>query len=101
MEKHLALINKSDKRVKNVIIVDDINDEIIAIYSNETIQAVEVKDKQIVYVNGIWDGKTFKQPDLDYLIEIGVYPSKEKLAEIKKLEDEIASNLLTDSNDLG
>lgn len=101
MEKKLALIDAQNNRVKSVIVVDEINDEVIENYSTKDLYAVEVKNNETVYVNGFYDGKTFFQPDVDYLIEIGVYPSKEELARIKKEEEKIAAQLKTEEEAIG
>ena len=71
MEKHIALINKTTKRVVNVLIVDSIDKDYIKQFATDELDAIAVKDST-PYINGLWDGKEFSEPTNDYLIEIGL-----------------------------
>ena len=71
MEKHIALVNKTTKRVVNVLIVDSIDKDYIKQFATDELDAIAVKDST-PYINGLWDGKEFSEPTNDYLIEIGL-----------------------------
>jgi hypothetical protein len=77
MEKQIALIDKTNNRVKNVLVVETLDNDFIQAWANETTLVVPVTDTP-AYVYGIFDGTTFAAPDEAYLIEIGVLqPSEE------------------------
>ena len=82
MEKQIALVSKSDNRVKNVLIVDSFDD--IDSFKTEELDAVAV-DKSQPHLHGLWDGKKFAEPTQDYLIEIGllVIPEEPVIDEAK------------------
>ena len=71
MEKQIALVNKTTKRVVNVLIVDSIDKDYIKQFATDELDAIAVKDST-PHINGLWDGKEFSQPTEDYLIEIGL-----------------------------
>ena len=71
MEKQIALVNKTNKRVISVLIVDSLDKSCIQQWATSEIDVVPVKDS-IPYVNGLFDGKEFTQPTEKYLIEIGL-----------------------------
>jgi hypothetical protein len=71
MEKQIALINKTTKRVENVLVVDSLDKSHIDQWATDELDVIAVKDST-PYVNGLWDGKEFSQPTEDYLIEIGL-----------------------------
>ena len=71
MEKHIALINKTNNRVVNVLIVDDLGADRIKQFETDECKVIAVKDS-VPHINGLWDGKTFTEPTNDYLIEIGL-----------------------------
>ena len=71
MEKQIALVNKTTKRVVNVLIVDTLDKLHIDQWATDELDVVAVKDS-IPYVNGLWDGKEFTPPDNEYLKEIGL-----------------------------
>jgi hypothetical protein len=71
MEKQIALINKTTKRVENVLVVDSLEKSHIAQWATDELDVIAVKDST-PHINGLWDGKEFSQPTEDYLIEIGL-----------------------------
>jgi len=71
MEKQIALVDKTSKRVLNVLVVDDLDKDYIAQWATNECDVVAVKDTT-PYVNGLWDGKEFTPPDNEYLISIGL-----------------------------
>lgn len=71
MEKQIALVNKINNRVVNVLVVDDLDKDYISQFATDDCDVVAVKDTT-PYINGLWDGKKFSQPTEDYLIEIGL-----------------------------
>lgn len=71
MEKQIALIRKSDKRVDNILIVDSLEKSHIEQWATDSLDVVAVKDS-IPYLHGLWDGKEFTAPDNDYLKSIGL-----------------------------
>jgi hypothetical protein len=71
MEKQIALINKTTKRVENVLVVDSLEKSHIDQWATNELDVIAVKDST-PYVNGLWDGKEFSQPDNEYLISIGL-----------------------------
>jgi hypothetical protein len=71
MEKQIALINKTTKRVVNVLIVDSIDKDYIKQFSTDELDVVVVKDS-IPHIYGLWNGKEFSEPTESYLIEIGL-----------------------------
>lgn len=70
MEKQIALIRKSDNRVVNVLVVESLDKENIRAFATDELDVVAV-GKSIPYINGLWDGKEFIPPTIDYLVEIG------------------------------
>lgn len=71
MEKQIALVNKTNKRVIGVSIVDSLDKSYIQQWATSEIDVVPVKD-YIPYVNGLFDGKEFTPPTEEYLIEMGL-----------------------------
>ena len=71
MEKQIALVSKTDKRVINVLIVDSLDKSYIQQWATNEIDVVAVKDST-PHVNGLFDGKEFFPPTEEYLIEIGL-----------------------------
>lgn len=71
MEKQIALVSKTDKRVLNVLVVDNLDKDYIAQFATAKCDVVAVKDTT-PHINGLWDGKKFTEPTNDYLIEIGL-----------------------------
>ena len=71
MEKQIALIDKANNRVKNVLVVETLDNDFIQAWANETTLVVPITNSP-AYVHGIFDGTTFATPDDDYLLEIGV-----------------------------
>lgn len=69
MEKHIALVRKSDQRVENILIVDSLNS--IDKWATDALDVVPVTDST-PYVHGLWDGVKFHSPDNDYLKSIGL-----------------------------
>lgn len=98
MEKQIALISKSDNRVKNVLIVDSFDD--LDSFKTEELDAIAV-DKSQPHLHGLWDGKKFTEPSQDYLIEIGLLtlpaePTEEEIARKALREATIAKLGLTE-----
>jgi hypothetical protein len=71
MEKQIALINKTNQRVINVLVVETLDKSHIDQWATNELDVIAVKDST-PYVNGLWDGKEFSQPDNEYLISIGL-----------------------------
>lgn len=71
MEKQIALINKQTKRVENVLVVDSLDKDKIKAFETESCDVVAIKDS-VAHINGLWDGKEFIPPTVEYLIEIGL-----------------------------
>jgi hypothetical protein len=71
MEKQIALVNKSNKRVVSVLVVDNLDKDYISQFATNECDVVALKDT-IAYVNGLFDGKKFTPPTIDYLMEIGL-----------------------------
>ena len=71
MEKQIALINKENKRVISVLVVDSLEKSQIDQWATDELDVVAVKDST-PYVNGLWDGKKFTPPDNEYLKSIGL-----------------------------
>ena len=69
MEKQIALVSKSDNRVMNVLVVDSLDKDKIATFATDELDVVAV-GKSIPYIHGLWDGKEFIPPTIDYLVEI-------------------------------
>lgn len=80
MEKQIALIDKATNRVKNVLVVESLDNDYIQAWANESTLVVPVADTP-AYVHGIFDGTTFTAPDEAYLIEIGVVQIPEEPTE--------------------
>lgn len=80
MEKQIALIDKTNNRVKNVLVVETLDNDFIQAWANATTLVVPVANTP-AYVHGIFDGTTFTAPDEAYLIEIGVVQASEKPTE--------------------
>ena len=76
MEKQIALIRKSDKRVDNILIVDSLEKSQIEQWATDSLDVVAVKDS-IPYLHGLWNGKEFTAPDNDYLKSIGLLTDPE------------------------
>ena len=68
MEKHIALVRKSDQRVENILIVDSLNS--IDKWATDALDVVAVTDST-PYVHGLWDGTKFNEPEQEYLKSIG------------------------------
>jgi hypothetical protein len=71
MEKQIAIVRKSDGRVENILVVDSLEKSHIEQWATDTVDVVPIKDS-IPYVHGLWDGKTFSQPENAYLKSIGL-----------------------------
>jgi hypothetical protein len=71
MEKQIALVAKSDQRVKNIIVVDSLEKSHIAKWATDGLDVVAIDDS-IPYLHGLWDGTEFHAPDNDYLKSIGI-----------------------------
>lgn len=71
MEKQIALVNKTNKRVVSVLVVDNLDTDYIAQFATNECDVVAVKDTT-PHINGLWDGKVFTEPTNDYLIAIGL-----------------------------
>lgn len=71
MEKQIALIRKSDNRVVNVLVVESLDKDNIKAFATDELEVVAVS-KSIPYINGLWDGKEFIPPTIEYLVEIGL-----------------------------
>jgi hypothetical protein len=69
MENALALVNKKTKVIENIIVVDSYDNA--DLWANENTLAIPDENQEAI-VYGTWDGKKFKAPTEDYLIEIGV-----------------------------
>ena len=78
MEKQIALVNKTNKRVLNVLIVDNLDKDYIDQFATDDCDVVAVKDST-PYVNGLWNGKEFTPPDNKYLISIGLVQEESAL----------------------
>lgn len=76
MENRLALVDKKTKRVKDIILVESFDDA--HLWENDETLAIADEDSK-AYVFGLWDGKSFKLPTEDYLIEIGISQPKEEV----------------------
>lgn len=79
MENHLALIDKKTKIIKSIIIVESF-DNITSWENADTVAIPDPDHSAILY--GSWDGKKFKAPTNDFLIELGI---------LKPVEDEAVS----------
>jgi hypothetical protein len=87
MEKQIALVNKTTKRIENVLIVDSLDKDKIKAWETDQLEVIPVKGDS-AYLNGLWDGENFIPPTEDYLIEIGlVQPVKIELIEPVELVD--------------
>lgn len=71
MEKQIALINKENKRVVSVLVVNSLEKSHIDQWATDELHVIAVKDS-IPYVNGLWDGKEFIPPDNEHLKQIGL-----------------------------
>lgn len=76
MENHLALIDKETGTVKSIILVESF-DDITAWENADTLAIPDPDHSAILY--GSWDGKKFKAPTNEFLIELGI---------LKPIEDE-------------
>lgn len=76
MENHLALIDKETETVKSIILVESF-DDITAWENADTLAIPDPDHSAILY--GSWDGKKFKAPTNEFLIELGI---------LKPIEDE-------------
>lgn len=95
MEKQIALINKTTKRVINVLIVDSIDKDYIKQFNTDELDAVAVKDST-PYINGLWDGKEFIEPSDDYLIQIGLIQTIDKKAQAEAEAKEATRQAILD-----
>jgi len=80
MEKQIALIDKATNRVKNVLVVDSLDNDFIQAWANESTLIVPITDSP-AFVHGIYDGTTFATPEDEYLLEIGVLQPIEEIEE--------------------
>ena len=82
MEKQIAIVRKSDGRVENILVVDSLEKSHISAWATNSLDVIAVEDS-IPYVHGLWDGKTFSEPDNQYLKSIGLLsdPIEETSAE--------------------
>lgn len=71
MEKQIALVRKSDNRVVNVLVVESLDKNKIQVFATEELDVVAV-GLSIPYINGLWDGKEFIPPTIEYLVEMGL-----------------------------
>jgi hypothetical protein len=71
MENQIALVSKADKRVLNVLVVDNLDKDYIAQFATDECDVVAVKNAT-PHINGLWDGKKFEPPTNDYLKSIGL-----------------------------
>jgi predicted transcriptional regulator len=71
MEKQIALVNKTNQRVINILVVDSLDKSHINQWATNELDVIAVKNS-IPYLNGLWDGKEFVPPDNEYLKEIGL-----------------------------
>lgn len=69
MENHLALIDKETGTVKSIILVESF-DDITAWENADTLAIPDPDHSAILY--GSWDGKKFKAPTNEFLIELGI-----------------------------
>jgi protein involved in polysaccharide export with SLBB domain len=82
MEKQIALVNKTNQRVVNILVVDSLDKSHINQWETNELDVIAVKDS-IPYVNGLWDGKEFLPPDNEYLKEINLITNNSAQAETK------------------
>ena len=82
MEKQIALVRKSDKRVENILVVESLEKSHIAAWETDALDVVAVKDSTC-YLYGLWDGKEFHAPENEYLISIGLMKEPEDVASIE------------------
>lgn len=78
MENRLALIDKKTKMIKSIILVESF-DDVSAWENDETIAIPDSDYSAILY--GSWDGKKFKAPTNEVLIELGIMNPIENEAE--------------------
>lgn len=78
MEKQIALVDKTTKRVVNILVVDSLDQKHIEQFATNELDVIAVKDST-PHIHALWDGKTFTEPTSDYLAEIGVSVSSIKL----------------------
>ena len=69
MEKQIALVCKAHNRVMNVLVVYSLDKSHIEQWKTDELDVVAVGES-IPYINGLWDGKEFIAPSIDYLVEI-------------------------------
>ena len=82
MEKQIALVNKENKRVISVLVVDSLDKSHIDQWATNELDVVAVKDST-PYINGLWDGKEFMPPDNNYLISIGLVQEESALPAVE------------------
>lgn len=70
MKNQIALIRKLDQRVDSVIIVDSVETSYVEQWATNALDVVVVMDS-IPYVNGLWDGTNFHNPENEYLVSNG------------------------------
>lgn len=70
MELQVALVNKTNNRVDNIIIVANHDDA--PMWETDTHAAIPVTENHVCYLHGLWDGADFIEPDNEYLVSIGV-----------------------------
>lgn len=71
MEKQIALVNKTTKRVENVIVVNSLSKDELKNWATDSLDAIPVQDGS-AYVHGLFDGEKFNPPTFEYLLEIGL-----------------------------
>lgn len=71
MEKQIALVDKITNRVKSILVVDNLENDFIQAWANESTFVVPLIDT-VAYVHGIYDGANFTTPEPEYLIQLGV-----------------------------
>ena len=76
MENKIALVNKLDKRVKNILIVNSLDENEIKMFATDELDVIPVKNS-IPYLYGLWDGKKFIEPDNDYLLSIEIVSNQD------------------------
>jgi len=95
MEKQIALVNKTTKRVVNVLIVDTLDKDKNKSWETDELEVIAVKGNN-AYLNGLWDGENFIAPTNDYLIEIGISSVKDLKKEAEAEAKETAKAAILD-----
>lgn len=82
MEKHYAFIKNN--RVVLVAVFESENKEIADLVKNENgfDSYVWLGTETVPHVHSTYDGKTFTQPTIDYLYEVGLLSANQAMMEI-------------------